>query len=362
MNGCDRGSEVWRVGSRHLSGMSAGPVSRFRRLRGRKSDRVGRAGRGVLVLAMILAAGCELDEVAAPPSEDLLVVEAVLRAGANRQYILLHHSLLGGTIRGEPGATISVTPEGGAPVLFEAAGQGDCFVPGSDGWMSEELTMSASCYWSPASAGRFVVPGMRYDLQVVTADGQELRGRTTVPGRFELRSPRTAVDSATFSRTCLLPGDPFTLTWNRSEGAWAYLSSLRLQTWGDSLRKEGIAVPDPLDLTGLSVSAADTSQAFPSNLGLFERFSLDQRLLIYLQSGLPRDADATLVVLALDRNYTNAIRGGRFNPSGLVRISSVTGDGIGVFGSVVPIRIHSPNAVTSALGRVPECGAVAPLE
>jgi hypothetical protein len=32
----------------------------------------------------------------------------------------------------------------------------------------------------------------------------------------------------------------------------------------------------------------------------------------------------------------NAVRGGGFNPSGNVRISSVVGDGVGVFGSIFP--------------------------
>jgi hypothetical protein len=44
---------------------------------------------------------------------------------------------------------------------------------------------------------------------------------------------------------------------------------------------------------------------------------------------------ADVVIAAADRNYVNWERGGNFNPSGLVRIGSVRGDGFGVFGSLV---------------------------
>jgi hypothetical protein len=139
-----------------------------------------------------------------------------------------------------------------------------------------------------------------------------------------------------------LPDSAFSLTWGRSEGAWSYVTSLTLRNWGDDLREQGVEVPEPLELVGVSVSAADTSLLFPTNLGVFQRAEFDQRVLLALQEGIPTGADATLAVLAADRNYTNAIRGGRFNPSGNVRISSIVGDAVGVFGSVVPLVIHSP--------------------
>ncbi len=317
-------------------------------------------GRLPLLAMMAIAglAGCELAEVSAPAGADVLVVEAVLQAGMPRQFVLLHHVLADGAVRGEPGASVSITPESGTPIDFEMVDLGECFVADPERWEIEGLEIAASCYRSPVSAGGFVVPGRRYDLRVSTVNGLELRGRTIVPGRFELRSPRAEVDSLSFSVNCFLPTDPFTLTWTRAEGAWAYITSLRLSAWGDSLREQGIQVPEPLDLTGLSISAADTSQLFPANIGLFQRFDLDPRILIRLREGLPQAADATVVILALDPNYANAIRGGRFNPSGQVRNSSIAGDGIGVFGSVAPMRIYSPNRLTSAPGRLHECGPV----
>jgi hypothetical protein len=58
-----------------------------------------------------------------------------------------------------------------------------------------------------------------------------------------------------------------------------------------------------------------------------------------------------VVVAAADRNYVNWVRGGNFNPSGLVRVPSVRGDGTGVFGSIV--------AKTVVLTTVPESTAPA---
>jgi hypothetical protein len=286
---------------------------------------------------------CELAEVATPAGTDILVVEAIMRAGAARQYVLLHRSLQDRTIRGEPDATITITHDGGT-VLFDEVELNECLVEGPAEWELDDLEVAASCYLSPVAAGRFVQPGRSYELSIETVDGRSLRGRTTVPGVFGFRIPDVALNPDSFSATCRLPADSFTLVWTRSEGAWAYISSLRLSGWGDDLRKQGVEVPDPLDLSGVSVSAADTSLLFPTNLGLFQRFDLDQRLLLALQAGVPAEADATLVILAADPNYTNAVRGGRFNPSGNIRISSVVGDGVGLFGSIVPLIIRSPTA------------------
>ena len=58
-------------------------------------------------------------------------------------------------------------------------------------------------------------------------------------------------------------------------------------------------------------------------------------LAIRLQGGLPAGSTAELAITAVDRNYVNWARGGNFNPSGQVRIPSLSGDGTGVFGSTV---------------------------
>lgn len=306
-----------------------------------------------IVLAVLFFGACELEGVAAPPSEDIVVVEAVLRAGTIEQHILLHRSLEGRTIRGEPGARVSVTSGSGREVVYGQVEMSECLLDDPAEWGIDDLEVEATCYRSPADAGRFVVPGEQYDLRIETTSGGILRGRTTVPRAFGFNVPDVALDPESFSVTCNLPTHPFTLTWTRSEDAWAYVTSLRLTGWGQDLRDAGVEVPDPLDLSGVSVSAADTSLLFPANLGLFQRFDLDQRVLLALQQGLPPATLAELVIIAADRNYVNWIRGGRFNPSGNVRGSSVAGDGVGVFGSVIPLTIRSPGVVGQMLAEPP---------
>jgi len=63
-------------------------------------------------------------------------------------------------------------------------------------------------------------------------------------------------------------------------------------------------------------------------------------------------------VAAADRNYVNAVRGGGFNPSGPVRVSSVVGDGIGTFGSLVPLRLFV--VVGTGGEEVPPCPSASP--
>jgi len=111
---------------------------------------------------------------------------------------------------------------------------------------------------------------------------------------------------------------------------------------------------DALKLQGLAISAADTSIVFPRQFGLFERADLDNELAVLLQQGLPAGVVARVEVAALDRNYTNWVRQGTFNPSGLVRIPSLAGDGTGVFAAYVTDEF---TAVSAGEGEVdlPEC-------
>jgi hypothetical protein len=302
-----------------------------------------RIGRFVALLVWAGAASaCELTEVAAPDSAEILVVEAVLRVGAPTQYVLLHRSLEGRIVRGAPGARVRVVDAEGGSVDFIPAPTGECLMPPiADGEREIDVEVHASCYRSPPIAGRFVHPGRSYSLFVTTADGLEARGRTHVPGAFAFRNPAAPLDPRSFTASCLLPEEPFQLAWSPSEGAWAYLVSLFLANWAGDLVERGIVAPDPLELSGVSISQADTTLGFPADVGLFQRAELDQRIFLALRDGLPPDIDTRLVVAAADRNFVNSVRGGRFNPSGNVRISSIVGDAVGVFGSLVPLTIRS---------------------
>lgn len=152
------------------------------------------------------------------------------------------------------------------------------------------------------------------------------------------------------------PNTPLQVVWSRSPGAWSYVADLEIRGLARALAPLGIRdVPDPLNLFGLAISDTDTTLLVPGDFGVFQRGELGNDLLVALQRGLPDGVEATLTLAAADRNYVNAIRGGRFNPSGNVRISTVVGDGVGVFGSIVPriLRIQVRSGTTRSPCLVP---------
>ena len=287
-------------------------------------------------LAGVALPACELAEVATEPGRDLLVVEAILRADADHQLVLLHRSISDGRVLGEPNAVVKILGPLGEEYLFVETSLGVC-ADGIAPEATDSIDVRASCYINPVRTRVPIVRGITYGLSVLTTDGRELRGRTTVPGRFQFRDlpgTRTGVD-------CSLPPDTnFPLVWTRSVGAWGYVAGVQITGLKAALAPRGIDAPDRLELTGVAVSESDTTLTLPSELGLFEIGGENQEILRALQDGFPADVSVNLTVAAVDRNYVNAVRGGGFNPSGTVRISSVVGDGVGVFGSVFPVDLQ----------------------
>lgn len=294
----------------------------------------------------LLPASCRLADVTIAPSEDVLVVEAILQANHSRQVLLLHRSLDGKVVRGETGARVWLTTASGSEIRFNETGLSACahrLGSASD----DSLTVEATCYATPLQVR--IAPGATYELRVVTTGGEELRGRTTVPGTFSFRTP--------LSRTCALP--PRTnlpLVWTPSGGAWSYLSSMEIIGLAGALDSVGIRAPERLELTGLSISEKDTTLVIPSQFGIFEVGSYESDLLEYLQGGFPPDVSVRATVSAVDRNYVNSVRGGSFNPSGPVRISSIVGDGIGVFGSVNTLNVDI-EVIDLEFTNLPPCGS-----
>jgi hypothetical protein len=296
--------------------------------------------RWLLLGGLVLGgAACELTEVITPASRELVVVEAVLRADGQTQRFLLHRSLDGRIIGGVEMARVAVLTPDGSEVVFLEDTPRACIPPGEtlDSLITANFDIRATCYTSPDDGG-WVRPGEEYQLRIETADGRDLRGRTRVPGDFGFLSPALPSGSADEPPRCLLPpGTRFPLVWSASPGAWAYLATMDVFGLDAAVADLGLEpLPEPVRLRGIAISEADTTLVLPSQFGLFERGDLDQELLVLLQGGFPPDVDAEVVVAAYDRNLVNAVRGGAFNPSGNVRISSVVGDGVGVFGSLVP--------------------------
>jgi len=301
--------------------------------------------------AALLAAGCDLAEVATEPGEDVVVVEAVLRTDQPRPSILLHRALQGRFAGGVPGAAVTVTGDDGVRHAF-AQGAGECYTIDSAYMQADSIDVDGTCYTSPLGDGAWVRPGGVYDLRVETPDGRVILGRTQVPADFavpSLPAPRQGVRSCS-----LAPGTRFDLLWRRSENAASYVAEISIH--GLNGRLGSIGSPEPLELRGLAVSDADTTIVLPTEFGVFERFNYDTDLLTAISGGFPEGTAMELVLAAADRNWVNSVRGGNFNPSGLIRISTVVGDGVGVFGSLV---VKHGSITVSAGSRIPRCGVAA---
>ncbi|HEU0013344.1 MAG TPA: DUF4249 family protein [Longimicrobium sp.] len=306
--------------------------------------------RTLALAALPLAlAACTIADVTVPAGRDVLVVEAVLRTDQERQFVLLHRSIQDGAGGAERDAEVTVTDEFGQEFRFNQTG-GGCVSINSAYLESDSLRIDGTCYMS-VDFGGWVAPGVAYELEVRTTRGEVARGRTVVPGQFALAGMpySTEQDPRTVPTCEVVPGTQLDVRWRRSEGAWGYVAPLLIHGLGSAL---GMPAPSPLELVGVSVSAADTTMVLPAEFGVFERFQYNQDLLRALQEGLPRGVFANLVVAAADRNYINGVRGGSFNPSGQARISSIAGDGIGVFGSLVPLRV---DVVSQNPSSVPDC-------
>lgn len=273
--------------------------------------------------AALLVAGCELQEITVATPDDAVVVDALVtvrRSTPSSIEVLLRRSESGGPVE-VPGAAVVVTlPDGEEIAVPQTATRIPCTQDGPPGG-------PGTCYRRHLPIGE----GMRLELRVETDRGEVLFGSTTIPESFDLR---VGPDP---EGVCAHPADtPLELVWTRSEGAWAYLAETEIRGLREALEPLGIPVEeDPLHLLGLSVSASDTTIVFPGEFGVFDRGDLDRDLAVYLQGGVPPDTESHIAVTAVDRNYVNWVRGGNFNPSGLVRVPSVVGDGTGFFGSGV---------------------------
>jgi len=313
-----------------------------------------RALRAATALGLLVAPGCELQEITLVDARDVVVAEAYVELGlpgdGARATAFLHRTLEGatGASRPVPGASVTISKRDGSTVEMAETELDQCV-------RTTPVGGSGTCYWAPTGAGRFA-PGDTLDLEIRLADGGMLYGTSVVPGDFELRTPPPPYRVS--PPLCLVhPSTPLELRWTRSEGAWAYVNETDLFGLKDALAAKGITVDgDRLYLLGVSVSAQDTTIVFPGEFGVFNRFELDQDVALELQKGLPAGAAGEVTITAAERNYVNWIRGGNFNPSGQVRLPSVRGDGTGVFGSSVTrtVRIYTPGG--SVVADLPPCG------
>jgi hypothetical protein len=293
--------------------------------------------------ALFATSACELREITLATPDNVVVAEVVLRAGAVSQTAYLHRTSTGEGSARVFGAHIRVTDaEDGSSFIMDVRPDEACLdpVPPAD------HPGTGTCYGAEAPEP-LILPGRTYTLRIELGDGGVLTGSTAVPGEFEVMRPGT--------EACRLAArENYELTWTLSEGTSIYLIEAQMAGLREALRRAGIDVPGAgtVELLGFSVTAQDTTLVFPSELGLFDRLDEDLHpILIAIRGGLPPGVTTMGSVTAADRNYVNWVRGGNFNPSGPVRISSLRGDGIGVFGSLVT---RTFDMVTDAEGEVSE--------
>ena len=78
-----------------------------------------------------------------------------------------------------------------------------------------------------------------------------------------------------------------------------------------------------------------------------------------LETGLPWGVTAETAAAAVDRNWANWIRPGRYNSNGEVRIPSVFGDGTGLFGTATRWTVTMESRDAEDEDGLVECGLVA---
>jgi hypothetical protein len=290
------------------------------------SRRRFRAGAFCLFVLGVSSSGCELDEVTVAEPEDVPVVEGyvMIGDGPDQVSVFLHWTLGTKPATDLFDAEVVLLQEEESPLLLSLSGVTDCVLPGP------EREAEGACFTLGSDAEGLFAPGDSVDLEILLEGEQVLSGTTVIPENIDFIQPAVA------GRCLLPPGRQLTFVWNRSPGVWAYAAEAEIKGLVQGLALEGIPVEtDSVALLGLAVSESDTTIVFPAEFGIFERIDLEQDLAVALQRGLPAGARADVVIAAVDQNYVNWVRGGNFNPSGPVRVSSIRGPGVGVFGSAV---------------------------
>jgi hypothetical protein len=298
-------------------------------------------GLSALILSAAVA-GCDLTDVELVDFTEVVVAEVYVTVtdapNPNHLRALLHGTSAGAQPSSQTfdDALVTVTDGDGVVTVLALAVIEECVAVRPEG-------STGSCFAADPPLAASITGGETLQVDIALADGRTLSGQTRIPGDF-------VVGAAAGGGCRLQPDTNLRLRWSRSDSAWAYLSEAIIRGLPGALTSEGIDAPDSLYLLGLSISESDTTVAFPSEIGVFDRFDLDQDLAVRLQRGLPEGASAEVAITAVERNFVNWVRGGSFNPSGTVRVSSIVGDGSGVFGAASTRRFTLISSTDPTMG------------
>ena len=330
---------------------------------------VRRSVAGVVMLVVpgtaSVLGGCALTEVTVTESEDVVIAEAQATINLDNDggtslsvYAYLHRTLSGERADEVEGAIVRVSGASNAVVHLEAADSGSvCLAPlrEEDDEEDDDFELDVgSCYRASVSPSPFS-PGETLELEIVVPDGRTLTGVSQVPDAFDF------IGLAHEDGHCRIePDTNYRFNWTEAAGTWSYLSDTWIEGLPEALAGQDVEVPDSLYLTGFAIGEKDTDILFPGEYGLFDLGEqADADLLRILDDGLPGGATAEVAFAATDRNWVNWARGGNFNPSGLIRIPSVFGDGTGFFGTATQ-RTLNVSAEPGGEGKPPLCGPAAP--
>ena len=290
---------------------------------------------GILIASAALVWGCELDEIAIPAGQSVVVVQAVMRPDLPQQFVLIERSF-DGAIEAptkispipstEPhlplvGATVTVAnldfpgDPCGVPVSFDR----DALDPG--------LRSRKGLYWGPAGCPT-MRPGDRLELRVETPEGEVVIGVSRVPG----------LEGATLTvagRTVALGSDATEFNRDRDTLVIA-VNAVHHRSVQIMVRRTGTAPPGfefaeagVSSQTSLMVFIDSSAVRFPGDVrNLFERGTGEETFL-----GGRR---YTLVVGAADSNYFDFVRSRNNALTGRGFVNRLQG-GIGVFGSLVAV-------------------------
>jgi hypothetical protein len=302
--------------------------------------------RACVLAAGILCSACELQEVTVVDFADVVVAEVYVTLrdapGASTVQGFVHGAASGGQpdSRTFDDALLRVTRGDGLVVDLGVVPIEACL----EGVPSDA---TGTCFAADTATAALLGAGDELALEIALGGGGgTAEGSLTVPDDFDLIG---------LSGECrLAPDTTLEIRWSRSEGAWAYLNETLIEGLAAPLAAEGIEAEDSLYLLGLSIAATDTTVVFPSEFGIFDRFDLDQDLAVRLQRGLPDGVSAAVSIAAVERNHVNWARGGNFNPSGMVRVSSLRGAAVGTFGAAL-VREFLVRSSTDTIPLVPGC-------
>jgi len=322
-----------------------------------------RPGRAMLGGTLCLAAGCALIEVTIAEPEDLIVaeVQVVLTLAPDTDelsltaWAVLHRTHWPEDTPSLSGTVVEVSAGPGRVVRLEEQDSVQLCIaedPLARDSLEVEPSADAACYQAEVNPAPFA-PGEKLSVRIAAPDGRLLGGTSRVPGAFSL------VELNQEAGRCRLdPDTNYRFRWTSAVDVWAYIADARFEGLTEALAPRGIESPDTMYLLGLSIGRKDTTIVFPRDFGVFEFFNADEterQILRELWKGLPEGSSAAVAIGAADRNWVNWARGGNFNPSGLIRIPSVFGDGTGVFATATRRQVWVKSSVAGER-EPPLCG------